>query len=601
MRNINERFKEVPPEKTVENIQNILSKVGIKLTEEWVDSGIKNCYSLRVNAEGGFPGANGKGITKELACASGYAEFIERLQSGLFFYKYQSLECEPGLLLNEYAPDAKYMTKQELVENGEWMDYIVDTYGGNLSRLELAEQCEMYASSEDILTVPFYSLFEDKYVYLPTHFVEHMFAANGCCVGNSREEALVHGLSEIMERNAATRIILRNEAVPVIPEEEINKFPAAKEILEKFREKGLDVSVLDISFGTNFPIVSTVIIDKATGGYYVNFAADPVFEIAISRTLTEVVQGKSIDTIHNRSTKGILKKVTDVNPRHNLLNQIETGNGKFPLDFFVQELNQANEFKAFPDNTNKSNKELLREMLDMFKGFGKPVYVRNYSFLGFPCYMIVVPGFSESRSVRLTEPLQEYAFGANVCKTLRYIERASDDELEELLLFHKFIFGANSRKFNYPYLAGIPMVGMNISYVLAIHLAYAAYRLDRKDDFKGYLNFAKGFSFVENDINYIECILQYFDLKQENISEEKIMLFLSKFFSANSFERLKKGIKDGGFFDGELLRCDMKNCEECAYRENCRLESARGIISRAGRVYREFENGQAKENFVFDF
>ena len=139
-------------------LTSILDSVGIKLNEEWFDSGVEHCYSLRVSAPGGFPGTNGKGVTKALARASAYGEFIERLQTGLFMYKYQSLEFNKGLFLHEFAPDAKYMTKAELVENGEWMDYVIATYGGRLTRDEIADQCAMYAGSDNVLTLPYYSI-----------------------------------------------------------------------------------------------------------------------------------------------------------------------------------------------------------------------------------------------------------------------------------------------------------------------------------------------------------------------------------------------------------------------------------------------------------
>ena len=161
MRYIDEKFKETSPEKTVETIRNILKQICMELEETWNDSGIENCWSLRCNIKGTTePTANGKGITKDFARASAYGEFMERLQSGLFFYKFQSIEGDEAMNLLTYAPDKKYMTLQELTESGEWMDYLIDTYGSGLSREKIARQCHMYAcTGEDkILTVPYYSL-----------------------------------------------------------------------------------------------------------------------------------------------------------------------------------------------------------------------------------------------------------------------------------------------------------------------------------------------------------------------------------------------------------------------------------------------------------
>ena len=50
------------------------------------------------------------------------------------------------------------------------MDYIIKEYNNPaITRESIAKQCKMYACADDdrILTLPFYSLFEKKYVYLP--------------------------------------------------------------------------------------------------------------------------------------------------------------------------------------------------------------------------------------------------------------------------------------------------------------------------------------------------------------------------------------------------------------------------------------------------
>ena len=60
------------------------------------------------------------------------------------------------------------MTTRELEETGEWMDHVIRSYP-NLTRKTLAKHCKAYACTDEdrILTLPFYSFFEDKYVYLP--------------------------------------------------------------------------------------------------------------------------------------------------------------------------------------------------------------------------------------------------------------------------------------------------------------------------------------------------------------------------------------------------------------------------------------------------
>ena len=159
MQHIDLKFKDSKPTETVEKIKNILNSVDIQVEESWNTSGVANCCSLNVHVEKGIPRTNGKGVTPELAQASGYAEFIERIQSGIYLNSYQSIHRDKDFNFHSYAPDCKYLTVDELIENGDWMDHVIDEYSGRLTREELAEQCEMHAGSEKILTVPYYSYF----------------------------------------------------------------------------------------------------------------------------------------------------------------------------------------------------------------------------------------------------------------------------------------------------------------------------------------------------------------------------------------------------------------------------------------------------------
>ena len=81
------RYKEVLPEKTVERLKRLLNDLGIEVEEQWIDTSSVGTYSLRINVKGTNIGQNGKGMTKEYAMASGYAEFFERFQNGMFRFK----------------------------------------------------------------------------------------------------------------------------------------------------------------------------------------------------------------------------------------------------------------------------------------------------------------------------------------------------------------------------------------------------------------------------------------------------------------------------------------------------------------------------------
>ena len=81
-------YKDSLPEKTISQLKEILNKRGVSVDEIWNKESSIGTYSVRVNFKGTSIGANGKGVTKSYALASGYAELFERLQNGLLGAEY---------------------------------------------------------------------------------------------------------------------------------------------------------------------------------------------------------------------------------------------------------------------------------------------------------------------------------------------------------------------------------------------------------------------------------------------------------------------------------------------------------------------------------
>lgn len=603
MRPIDEKFKDTTPLQTIERIQSLLRSVGIELEERCTDSGIDNCWSCQVLIKGGHPFfSNGKGVTRDLARASAYAEFIERLQCGLFLYKFQSIGRDAATDLHRYAPDGKYMTMAQLEAEGQWMDYVIDRYPG-LTRKKLAAMCKHYAAADEdkIWTVPFYSLFEDKYVYLPTGYVEHIHATNGLCAGNTRQEAWVHALSEIMERYSTLTNLMSGQAAPVIPEEVLSQFPTASAIIDKIRQTGrFDVQVFDLSIGNGFPVISTRIINKQTQDYVVNIGADPVLEIAVNRTLTEIFQGKTLENFSSSHANTILKDLMDIPFSHNSMNQMETGNGLFTVDYFAEELTCQKSCAQFPDNSGKTNPELLEYMLELYRKLGKPVYARNFSFLGFCSYHFVVPGFSEVRGMLLTEPIPEYALGDEAAKALRNPAAAGDGALALLLRYYDMVKPQLGRRFNFGFLSGLPMLGNDPLVLLYSSLSYAAWRLKQYPTAIQYLNQLCGFgSVAQNKRDYFSCVATYLKLVSYGTPADKIRVVLGKFFQSQPVAELYARLDAGKSpYDGYLLECDHVSCHACRYSESCSYQRMRQIMTQVGQVYAAFTDGQNRSNFT---
>ena len=77
-------YKDAIPQDTLTYISEILSDIGIEFCEHWFEESSIGTHSLRVTVKGTGIGTNGKGVTREFAKASAYAEFLERYQNQLF-------------------------------------------------------------------------------------------------------------------------------------------------------------------------------------------------------------------------------------------------------------------------------------------------------------------------------------------------------------------------------------------------------------------------------------------------------------------------------------------------------------------------------------
>ena len=115
-------FKECLPENTVSIIKSTLKSLGIDVKEQWVDKSKVDTYSLRVSVAGTKIGANGKGLSKEYAMASAYAEFMERFQNNLL-NKYPKTEINKEGFY--YSYDENMLTAKELIiENNAFVKHL---------------------------------------------------------------------------------------------------------------------------------------------------------------------------------------------------------------------------------------------------------------------------------------------------------------------------------------------------------------------------------------------------------------------------------------------------------------------------------------------
>ena len=118
-------YKDVPPDVTVTNIKRILGSLNLEVDEIWVPENELGTFSLRLELKGTGLGTNGKGMTRDYAAASAYAEFMERFQNNVLGNTMmQAIYLNSD---NKYfsTPDEINFTAEEIIkENSSFIQHL---------------------------------------------------------------------------------------------------------------------------------------------------------------------------------------------------------------------------------------------------------------------------------------------------------------------------------------------------------------------------------------------------------------------------------------------------------------------------------------------
>ena len=253
-----------------------------------------------------------------------------------------------------------------------------------------------------------------------------------CVPETHPKKLLVQGLSEVLERYVNKQIVSEKITPPSIPKEYLIKFPRIDDMITQIESSGnYEVIIKDCSLGKGFPVIGVIYINKDDQTYFIKFGAHPAFEIAAERTLTELLQGQDIKNMRGVWEFSYKRNIS--NEHHNLINIFVNGCGWYPNELFGP--NVSYEFTPFADVSLMNNKEMLNYLVNTLKSMGHDVYARNVSFLGFPAFHVIVPGFSEIEDIDEVQEISDYADFVNVKRLIRNMENVSNNELLTLAAY----------------------------------------------------------------------------------------------------------------------------------------------------------------------
>lgn len=271
----------IAPEKTIEINEGKLKVAGVTRIADITDLdriGIPIYTAIRPTAEDGAVSIyGGKGITKSHSKASAIMEAFERY----------SAERQSG-------DDAIIASVSDMGENHidpKSLNLPKEFEKKDISDLELE-----WNLAKDIISG------ED--FYIPTNAIYHPYKypvslfksnTNGLASGNILEEAVLHGIFEVIERDAWSIFELTHKNYEQINIESIES-KIITETIDKFESNGIKIKLMDFTADINIPTIAasaddTVTKDAGLLTLGMGTHLDP--EVAILRALTEVAQSRA--------------------------------------------------------------------------------------------------------------------------------------------------------------------------------------------------------------------------------------------------------------------------------------------------------------------
>ena len=388
--------KDLPLEQTIANMSGLLAGLGIKIEIASWRNIIPNVWSLHIrDAHSPMCFTNGKGATKESALASALGEYIERLTNNHFYagaFWGEEIAKAPFVHYPSerwFKPGPKDALPKEILD-----DYCLEIYNPE-GELHASNLIDTNSGNRErgICSLPFVRQSDGEVVYFPSNLIENLFVSNGMSAGNTLAEAQVQCLSEIFER-AVKREILEGEiALPDVPREVLAKYPGILAGIEGLEAQGFPVLVKDASLGGVYPVMCVTLMNPRTGGVFASFGAHPSFEVALERSLTELLQGRSFEGL-NDLPKPTFESQAVTEP-YNFVEHFIDSSGIVSWRFFSAKSDYDFVEWDFSAQGSDANVQEAATLFGILEAMGKEVYTAVYDQLGAVACRILVPGYSE--------------------------------------------------------------------------------------------------------------------------------------------------------------------------------------------------------------
>ncbi|GGE88640.1 30S ribosomal protein S12 methylthiotransferase accessory factor YcaO [Massilia psychrophila] len=421
--------KDAALESTIDTMQAKLAERGFKLNESSLLHEVDAIWSTHMK-DNDCPMlfSNGKGATELAARASAYGEFFERLGTHYFWTHFHLGATRANKAFVHY-PQERWFARGD---DGKWpadilndelhafynpdseidAEVLVDLNSGNVAR--------------GICALPYQRVRDGAETYFPVNIIGNLYVSNGMAAGNTLMEARTQALSEIFERQIKYRIISEGLCLPEVPDEVIARFPNIAAGIAGLRKAGFGILVKDASLGGKYPVMNVTLVHPKDQGVFSSYGAHPRFEIALERAMTELLQGRALDSLEGFPEPGF--DMSEINAVANLEIHFVDSSGVISWNF----MGDTPDFPFADWNFSNTTEEDYQWLVDCIHREGNDIYVADFSEQGAYSCRILVPGFSEIYPVEDLE-WENNSIGNAIRPKLVRLNTLSEQECADLL------------------------------------------------------------------------------------------------------------------------------------------------------------------------
>lgn len=384
--------KDAALEDSIARFQQKLEDLGFNIEEaSWLNP-VPHVWSVHIrDRDCPLCFTNGKGASKKAALASALGEYFERLSTNYFFADFWLGNKIANGDFVHYPNEKWFPLPEDDSLPAGILDERLKAFYDPEQEVSASDLIDLQSGNADrgICALPFTRQSDLQTVYIPMNIIGNLYVSNGMSAGNTANEARVQGLSEVFERYIKNRIIAESISLPLIPQAVLDRYPGVVEAIARLEAEGFPIFSYDASLGGHYPVICVVLFNPANGTCFASFGAHPDFGVALERTVTELLQGRSLKDLDVFTPPTFDDE--EVAEHANLETHFIDSSGLISWDMFKDEADYPFVDWRFSGTTE----EEFATLMAIFKAEDREVYIADYQHLDVYACRIIVPGMSD--------------------------------------------------------------------------------------------------------------------------------------------------------------------------------------------------------------